>query len=500
MRPGAQRLGDRRRVPLRRVLPRRRRAGARVRRRHALVPGRLDRRLPRAARAGRRAAAPLGRLHAARLRRGPARVARRCAASRSLLVVGDRLALPDAAVPGRRAHAAARSTGAPPWVGGGGGRARSCSSTCCPAGCAASPSCRPSSTGSSSPRCSSRRCSCSRSGSATAPPTRRRVADGGDCGRSPLGAGGGAPALHDLLADRRDVPRHHGPAARGRPLLHQPRRPRRPSYDAGGARPARRLLPAAPGVRRPRPALRTGPGRRGRTDTVVLELPARMVGGLGGELLSALVDGRRVRGVPVDLVGADDRGGRRDQPGRDGPAGSGGVARLPGSRPWSRSSYRCVLARARAEGVGVARAVGLAFAVAASTFCPLLVLGIWWRRLTDVGAIAGLVVGGALSGAAVVLTPARRPRRRLARRPARPAGRLDRAAGVRDDGRRSRCSRRPGCPAHVVAHHGPAAHPRGRGPRPRTAAALTVSSSVPGRPPHRWARAPSPRTARAARP
>ena len=57
-----------------------------------------------------------------------------------------------------------------------------------------------------------------------------------------------------------------------------------------------------------------------------------------------------------------------------------------------------------AEGVGVARAVGLAFAVAASTFCPLLVLGIWWRRLTDAGAIAGLVVGGLLSGGAVVIT------------------------------------------------------------------------------------------------
>ena len=40
-------------------------------------------------------------------------------------------------------------------------------------------------------------------------------------------------------------------------------------------------------------------------------------------------------------------------------------------------------------------AVGLAFAVAASTFCPLLVLGIWWRGLTAVGALAGLLVGGA---------------------------------------------------------------------------------------------------------
>lgn len=39
--------------------------------------------------------------------------------------------------------------------------------------------------------------------------------------------------------------------------------------------------------------------------------------------------------------------------------------------------------------------VGLAFALAASTFCPLLLLGIWWRRLTWVGAMLGMLVGGA---------------------------------------------------------------------------------------------------------
>jgi Na+(H+)/acetate symporter ActP len=60
-----------------------------------------------------------------------------------------------------------------------------------------------------------------------------------------------------------------------------------------------------------------------------------------------------------------------------------------------------VLAVASSEQA-LAHTVELAFAVAASTFCPLLVLGIWWRRLTDVGAIAGLVVGGLTSGAAVV--------------------------------------------------------------------------------------------------
>lgn len=48
-------------------------------------------------------------------------------------------------------------------------------------------------------------------------------------------------------------------------------------------------------------------------------------------------------------------------------------------------------------------AVALAFAVSASTFCPLLVLGIWWRKLTDHGAIAGVLVGGLLSTGAVTV-------------------------------------------------------------------------------------------------
>ncbi|MCK5930025.1 MAG: cation acetate symporter, partial [Nocardioides sp.] len=54
--------------------------------------------------------------------------------------------------------------------------------------------------------------------------------------------------------------------------------------------------------------------------------------------------------------------------------------------------------------VGVATTVGLAFAVAASTFCPLLLLGIWWRGLTTAGALAGLLTGGLGSGLAALLT------------------------------------------------------------------------------------------------
>jgi cation/acetate symporter len=47
-----------------------------------------------------------------------------------------------------------------------------------------------------------------------------------------------------------------------------------------------------------------------------------------------------------------------------------------------------------ARGLDISLLVGWAFAVAASTFCPLLLLGIWWTRLTTSGAAAGMVAGG----------------------------------------------------------------------------------------------------------
>ncbi len=53
--------------------------------------------------------------------------------------------------------------------------------------------------------------------------------------------------------------------------------------------------------------------------------------------------------------------------------------------------------------LSLADTVGLAFAVAASTFCPMLVLGIWWRRMSTTGAAAGLVVGGVAASAAALV-------------------------------------------------------------------------------------------------
>ncbi|GAB3274534.1 cation acetate symporter [Sinomonas notoginsengisoli] len=58
-----------------------------------------------------------------------------------------------------------------------------------------------------------------------------------------------------------------------------------------------------------------------------------------------------------------------------------------------------------ALGVGpqaLAGSVGLVFAFTASTICPLLVLGIWWRGLTPAGAVAGMVAGALACGGALI--------------------------------------------------------------------------------------------------
>ena len=55
-----------------------------------------------------------------------------------------------------------------------------------------------------------------------------------------------------------------------------------------------------------------------------------------------------------------------------------------------------------AQGIDIAVLVGWAFALAASTFCPLFLLGIWWTRLTAAGAACGMV-GGAIVATSGIL-------------------------------------------------------------------------------------------------
>ncbi len=141
----------------------------------------------------------------------------------------------------------------------------------------------------------------------------------------------------------------------------------------------------------------------GRTDAVVLLVPeAALGGGALGQLLGALVTAgalaafmstssgllTSVAGVVfTDVLHADRTGRVRDF--RLATAVSAVV-------PIALSLY--------VSNMDVSRVVGLAFAVAASSFCPLLVLGSWWRGLTAAGAAAGILAGGGAAMAAVLVT------------------------------------------------------------------------------------------------
>ncbi len=139
----------------------------------------------------------------------------------------------------------------------------------------------------------------------------------------------------------------------------------------------------------------------GNADAAVLLAPSSAIGGAAGQLLAALVAAGAIAaflstssGLLVSIAGAlatDVLRGRV----RDFRVAAvvGGLIPIP-------------LSLATTGGLELSRSVGLAFAVAASTLCPLLVLGIWWRGLTAWGAACGLVVGGVLSGTAVTVAVA----------------------------------------------------------------------------------------------
>ena len=134
----------------------------------------------------------------------------------------------------------------------------------------------------------------------------------------------------------------------------------------------------------------------GRTDSVVLALPRIMVAGLGGELLAALVAAGAFAaflstssGLLIAMAGAlsHDIMGRGVRAFRLASLVFGAIVTVAGLLVAS---------------VPINVLVGWAFAVAASSFCPLLLLGIWWPRLTRVGAMWGLALGGGASSLAVV--------------------------------------------------------------------------------------------------
>ncbi len=147
-------------------------------------------------------------------------------------------------------------------------------------------------------------------------------------------------------------------------------------------------------------ALAPGLYLTGQTDTVVLTLPQMTWPGTGGNVLAGMTAAGAFAafmstssGLLISIAGtiSFDVWGR---------------GRRPASLTVRRRRFRVIaifgmtgsaaLALA-VRSVDISIMVGWAFALAASTFCPLFVLGIWWSRLTARGAAAGMVVGGALA-------------------------------------------------------------------------------------------------------
>jgi cation/acetate symporter len=148
----------------------------------------------------------------------------------------------------------------------------------------------------------------------------------------------------------------------------------------------------------------------GSADATVLLLPERMLPGLPGQVLGGLVTAgafaaflSTASGLTVSVAGVlsqDLAPAARHRHQRIRRFRASAVVAIGVPYLLSLSGLR----------ISVAATVGLAFALAACTFCPLLVLAIWWRGLTDVGAFAGLVSGGLLAGAAVLTTLLLSPR------------------------------------------------------------------------------------------
>ncbi|MGH3754309.1 MAG: cation acetate symporter [Pseudonocardiaceae bacterium] len=135
----------------------------------------------------------------------------------------------------------------------------------------------------------------------------------------------------------------------------------------------------------------------GNTDAALLVLPRAVTGGALALVLSAMIAAgafaafvSAASGLVVSVAGVLSTD---VLPGR-----------LRGFRTATVVAWSVPLAFALAvSALDLAQGVGLAFAVAASSFCPLLVLGIWWRGLTDTGAAAGILLGGGSAVAAALL-------------------------------------------------------------------------------------------------
>lgn len=145
----------------------------------------------------------------------------------------------------------------------------------------------------------------------------------------------------------------------------------------------------------------------GKTDSVVIELPT-VLGGVSGQIWKGITAAgafaafmSTFSGLLVSMAGAvaHDIYGQILRPGA-----SPDDRRRAFQIAAALMGVVATLLGLAAEGWDIALLVGWAFAIAAASYFPLLLLGAWWRGLTMPGAMTGMLTGGLASLAAIVTT------------------------------------------------------------------------------------------------
>ena len=136
----------------------------------------------------------------------------------------------------------------------------------------------------------------------------------------------------------------------------------------------------------------------GNTDAATVSIGERLIEGTGGELITAVVSAGATAaflstssGLLIAMGGAVSHD-----------LMSAGVRQFRSS-VWVLAAVSILVALA-VEDIDINVLIGWSTSIAASSIAPLLVLGIWWRKLTRRGALAGVLVGGGASTAAVLTT------------------------------------------------------------------------------------------------
>ncbi|MFD8498389.1 cation acetate symporter [Amycolatopsis sp. NPDC059657] len=136
----------------------------------------------------------------------------------------------------------------------------------------------------------------------------------------------------------------------------------------------------------------------GATDTVVVALPSQVDSGWAGQLFTTLLTAGAFAAFLATSLGLL-------------LVVSGAIAHdlMPGGLRRLRwtvivAAAVIVLLALQSARLDAGILVTWGFTVAASTFCPLLVLGIWWNRLTATGAVCGVLAGLLASSGSIVMT------------------------------------------------------------------------------------------------